>query len=121
MSYCDCGHDMPTVHHASMRTAREQHQCGECGVGIMPGERYEHVWGVWDGIPETQKTCARCLDLRDWVTAHVPCVCWQYGNMRDDVMSAIDDYSPSETPGLRFGALRREVAIRRHCDGGNED
>ena len=113
MSECYCDWDAPTFYHRENRTARKQHKCDECGVSIVPGECYEHVRGKWDGDVGVFKTCPRCLALREWVVAHVPCSCWAHGNMREDVLSEAEHYG-MQAPGLWFGALRREVIIRRH-------
>lgn len=57
--------DGPVCHKTEIRTARKKHRCIECGKTIIPGEKYEHVWGVWDSSPETYKTCLDCKSLRD--------------------------------------------------------
>jgi hypothetical protein len=57
--------DGPVCHKTGIRTARKKHRCIECGKTIIPGEKYEHVWGVWDSEPSTYKTCLDCKSLRD--------------------------------------------------------
>lgn len=112
MSYCECDWDPPSVYSKALHAARKEHKCFECCCSIKPGEKYERVFGIWDGSRDTFKTCSRCLSLREWVQAHVPCVCWQHGNIRDDAIEAARGWA-HEAPGLLFGAWRREVAIRR--------
>lgn len=109
--YCDYD-DPPAFYHKETRKARKPHKCTECGRAIMPGERYEHIRAKWDSIPDVVRTCPRCLDLKRWVEAHVPCVCWYHHAIRDNAAEAIHEYM-HECPGLWFGWGRKEVAIRR--------
>lgn len=113
MSYCECDYDPPSVYRKAEHKARKQHKCHECSRLVQPGERYEVVFGIWDGRSDIFKTCSRCLALREWVKAHVPCVCWAHGNVRDDAIEAARGWA-HEAPGLLFGAYRREIAIRRN-------
>ena len=116
MTDCYCDYDAPEFNSTHIRTARKKHRCGECGVDILPGEKYEHVFGKWDGSVATFKTCEHCHDLRMWTLNNIPCFCWSYGNLHEDAMNAIEyarQSSPEETAGLMFGILRRLVIIRR--------
>lgn len=114
MSYeCVCDFDAPTVYNKTdVKAARKEHQCDECRCTIRIGESYEHVWGIWEGDRGTFKTCCRCLALREWVQAHVPCFCWMHGNIREEAIETARGYA-HEAPGLLFGAYRREVRIRQ--------
>lgn len=108
---CYCDYDPAEFYDATIvMHARKQHKCDECFKQIMIGHRYERVVGKWEGRVEVYKTCDRCLSLREWVMAHVPCACWAHGNMIDDVIEAARDFS-SEAPGLLFGAYRRKIKI----------
>ncbi len=112
---CFCDYDAPVFYSRTMPKARKVHQCFECGGAILPGETYESVSGKWDYV-ETFKTCARCVDLRTWVKNNLPCVCWGHGNLHDDLSENVREatYRASEeTAGLRFGFLRRMVAIEK--------
>lgn len=110
---CFCDYETPEFYRKSIHTARKQYQCYECYRAINPGEQYEVVAAKWDGDFNTCRTCSRCLALRDWVAAHVPCVCWAHGNMIEDCMNTIEAYM-HEAPGLWFGAARLKVAIGRN-------
>jgi hypothetical protein len=44
--------------------ARKSHVCNECGREIAVGEKYEYVFGVWEGDPGVYKTCSDCLSAR---------------------------------------------------------
>jgi hypothetical protein len=112
MSNCFCDYDPPEFYSPRIVIASKQHKCDECARAIQPGERYEYVVGKWDGRFDRFKTCARCLDLKEYVMATVPCLCWAHGNIIDDCYSAVDEYA-HEAPGLKFGYWRRRVAIAR--------
>lgn len=111
--YCLCDYEQPSVYKATARFARRRYCCNECDGGIHPGERYDRAFGVWENSSRVFKTCARCMALREWMLLHVPCFCWAHGNLREDALSAAAEYA-HEAPGLLFGALRREILIRRH-------
>ena len=112
MSECYCDYDgpAPSVYRKAVHTARTQHKCYECGRKIQPGERYENCFAVYDGAAVTSPTCSYCLDLRECVNAHVPCLCWSHGNIREECIETAQEYA-HEAPGLLFGAYRREVRI----------
>lgn len=112
MSTCYCDHEPAQFYVAEIRTARKQHKCNECGRAVQPGERYEHVRAKWDGDMATVRTCVRCLSLREWVKAHVPCFCWAHHDMIEDAINTAQNYA-HEAPGLLFGAYRRRVLIKR--------
>lgn len=47
-----------------LRKARKQHKCCECYKTIQVGEHYEFSSGIWEGCPESHKTCGYCANLR---------------------------------------------------------
>ena len=111
---CFCDYDPADVYRASIVAhARTRHTCSECGRLITIGERYERVFGVWEGDANTFKTCSRCLDLRDFVASNVPCFCWAHGNIIEDAMETAEEYHEPGN-GLLFGAYRRKVKILRN-------
>jgi hypothetical protein len=44
--------------------ANKEHTCGECKRIIKKGETYVKESGIWEGRPNTYKTCLDCLSLR---------------------------------------------------------
>ena len=108
MTACYCDGDPPSVISIVSRKARKPHRCCECGRTIHAGEKYEHVWGIWDSRPDTFNTCHLCTDLRELVAHSVPCFCWNYGNMREDAIETLREYA-GEAPGLFFGGARLYV------------
>lgn len=114
MSYdCFCDYDAPAFYNRTTPKARKAHKCYECGGPILPGETYESVTGKWDYV-DTFKTCEHCVNLRTWVKNNVPCVCWAHGNLHEDLRETVNEAwyrAGAEAAGLRFGFLRRMVAI----------
>lgn len=108
---CYCDYEPPSMYEVSTHAARKAHRCYECSRTIQPGERYEKVVGVWDGDFGTYKTCRHCLDLRKFVQERADCFCWSHGSIREDALDSAEEHR--NIPGLFFGALRREVLIRR--------
>jgi hypothetical protein len=107
---CYCDYEPADVYQATVRKARKEHSCDECGGKIISGDKYENVFGVWEGTSSTWKTCQHCRDIRTWVQNNVPCLCWAHGNTMQDCRDAVDEAAiraPEETKGLRFGFLRR--------------
>lgn len=115
MSYdCVCDYDAPEFYSKSWPKARKQHKCEECSGPIVPGECYELVAGRWNGSFDTFKTCQRCVDLRQWVINNIPCTCWAHGNLHEDLKESVQEAAwraEDEVRGVRFGFLRRMVAI----------
>ena len=109
---CYCDYESPSVFHEETRMARKPHKCSECGSTIRPGEMYEHVQGIWNGCPETYKTCPHCLGFREYVMAHVPCFCLEYGNMLEGATETLRAYA-HEAAGLWFGGARLLVNINK--------
>lgn len=113
MSYnCVCDGPYPSFYHTKHPIARKAHRCDECCRAIRPGEKYERVTANWEGVIGTYKTCPRCLALREYVKAHVPCFCWYHTNMIEDALGTAHHYA-HEAPGLLFRAYRLQVAIKR--------
>jgi RNase P subunit RPR2 len=108
---CYCDYEPARVYSATLRTARKPHTCDECGRQIVPGTKYEMVFGVWD-FPSTFRTCAACLEIRRFVKESVPCFCVHHANLHEDARNTADHYG-HEADGLRFGVLRRIVLAMR--------
>ena len=106
MSGCYCDYEPSEVYVKTTPKARTEHRCAECGSKVKPGETYERVFSVTDGYAGTWKTCARCLDLRAFVTSLIPCFCWAHNNLHQDARDCADAWG-HEADGLRFGVLRR--------------
>jgi hypothetical protein len=98
-----------------MVRARKPHTCEECGRRINIGERYEYVFGVYDGA-FIAHTCSHCVGIRQFVQINIPCFCWAHGNLIDDcrnIIQAAYEQAPDEVKGLAFGFGRLLVKARR--------
>lgn len=110
---CYCDGDPPEFMVTETRRARKPHQCHECRGTITPGESYEHVRGKWEGDVYTFKTCALCLELRQWATISVPCFCFSYGDLHENVRDMVDGVKGDAPRGFVFEWGRRMIAIQR--------
>ncbi len=113
MSYeCYCDYEPNEFYSAYERKARKPHKCGECFKSIPVGEVYEYVSAKCDGAMWDSKTCARCLALRKYVEAHLPCFCRMHGSVLDDADEAMKEYA-HQVPGMRMEYGRLRVAVNR--------
>jgi hypothetical protein len=93
---CGCDYPLPSVYWQTVRKARKPHRCVECGCMIAPGIRYEHVRGVWEGEPNSYKTCLDCVGLRNLLSDCEPCFCWGHGGLWDDVENVVREIEPED-------------------------
>lgn len=117
---CYCDYDAPEFHSSCFHKARKTYQCYECGGNILLGDKYERVAGKWDGNFMSFRTCEHCHDIRRWTQNNVPCLCFEYGNMEESCLEAINDAvyrAPKETVGLRFGFYRKIVERNKFNQG----
>jgi hypothetical protein len=113
MSACYCDIEpMPSMYRAMRPLARKTHRCTECGAVIHPGDRYERVTGVWDGVFDHHKTCAHCLAMRDLVESRAHCFCWTHGGLRDELWEWISE-EWMRAPGLAMALGRIEIERKR--------
>jgi hypothetical protein len=61
---CVSDYDPPTVYVYKTVRARKEYTCDECYEAISPGQQYERVRGMWDGVWETYRTCIPCVGIR---------------------------------------------------------
>lgn len=96
----------PDVFREKIRTARKEHKCSECRQPILPGEKYEHVTGLWEGHWGTFKTCSACMELRD----RFFCAGYVFGEVLQDlkdVLNEVDDWDLGMFDELSLGAIGR--------------
>lgn len=93
-------------YHEDVHTARKEHKCYDCGRKIAPGEWYVAVGGKCEGEWWEGKECSHCWSAMEWVKAHVPCLCVEFGNMREMLIEICREAQP-QAPGLLFGLYRR--------------
>jgi hypothetical protein len=114
MTYdCTCDYEMPSVvRNRNVKRARKHCRCEECGRDIEAGDPYRNIWGVWDGISETHVMCRHCADLNDWALISVPCFCWCYGTLHEDIRNMVEEVR-RDVPGFFFEYGRKMVALKR--------
>lgn len=114
MSYaaCYCDYDPATVYRVSLHKARKPHVCIECLAPIYVTEEYEYTFGIWEGDAQTYHTCMLCRELRQWATISVPCFCWYYEMLHENVRDMVDEVK-RDVRGFVFEWGRRMVKINR--------
>lgn len=113
-SSCECDSDSRAEFMSQrIRTARKSSRCYECGCSIEPGMKYEETFGKWDGDVSNFKTCSLCLEVRNWARISVPCFCWTFGDVLENVRNLVDEARRDMPPGWVFEWGRRMVPIRK--------
>lgn len=112
MTACYCDYEPADAYWASRPIARKAHRCDECGGKIECGERYERVRAIWDGYPDTVKTCVYCLAMRDLVESRMECFCWAHHNLLEDLIETVRD--SDDIHGLQM-AVGRIMVERNHA------
>ena len=112
MTYCYCDHESAEFLVERTRKARKPHRCEACTVTILPGEQYEQVVAKCDGRIENFATCADCVALREYVTAHIPCFCWTYQELFDESREEMREHAHL-VPGMAMESGRLLVAMRK--------
>ena len=87
-----CYESGPDLYHDEIRRARKHYHCCECGVGIEPGDQYEHVSSFDEGMWIRYRTCIPCADLRESLS-DVTCV------YMEGLSEAYTEYL-TEAPGI---------------------
>lgn len=108
----DCGAFPAARFKNQNRTARKAHRCCECHKIINPGEQYRYDSGIWDGEPQSFKTCLDCVSIQSVYFCE-----WTFGeiwndlreNMNEDGLASIEsfmDYRLEDlTPGARAAVM----------------
>lgn len=110
---CSCDYDPPDFCSVVTRKARKRHVCDECRAIIQPRDTYEYVFGSWEGSLGEFKICALCLELRQWAKISVPCFCWCYGDMHENIRDMVDEVRHDVPRGFVFEWGRRIIKIER--------
>lgn len=110
---CSCDYDPPSVCHTKTVKARKEYRCEECRRKIEIGERYENTWGVWEGEGSTFRTCDLCAELRKWARISVPCFCWTYGDLHENIRDMVMEVRRDCPPGFVMEWGRRMIKIER--------
>lgn len=66
--------------------ARKLHRCYECQTEIQPGTFYHYASGVWDGRPDSFRTCLECNGLRQYLTDG-----YTFGGLHEEISYLIEE------------------------------
>jgi|GEM_PF-2375266 hypothetical protein len=67
MSLCECEYDgdaQPTLWRETVRSARKNHRCDDCGGLIPSGQKYKRIDYKWEGEFDSCKVCIGCQEIR---------------------------------------------------------
>lgn len=103
---CRIDGDAPDVYRTANYVARIQHRCSECSRVIYPGERYSSAFMIYEGTPETFRTCTHCQVGQAWLAEN--CNMIAHGMLMDE-MTEHAGYAPENA----FGFLRIKAGMRR--------
>lgn len=102
---------MPSCYTELTPRARKRHQCCECRGWIEIGENYQRITGVWEGQPNSYKTCRQCAALRERIQKLTKC-CVGLGMMREDLRD-LDEYEGNTEKQKEIWAEHNAIRIRR--------
>ena len=87
-NFCACYMDVhcepPDVHKVTIVQARRLWHCVECHERILPGEPYEFVRGLWEGVWMTYRTCLTCKRIREDLFCN-----WVYGELSNGLSECL--------------------------------
>ena len=94
---CDSGYDIADIFNTTMRTARKEHWCCECGCTIERGQQYEYITALSVGHWSSHKTCLVCAKIASvmQLCGRVPGVLWDHvheANCSGDALDGSDDF-----------------------------
>ena len=101
------------------RKAKKEHKCCECKEIISKGEIYIYSSGIWDGEPNSYKTCLTCESVRnEYIKSTGEIVCFGYlGEAISDTFCrsfSPEDYAKSS--GFSVETIRKITKISKEWD-----
>lgn len=88
----------------NIRKSRKNYICCECFRPICKGERYQNVFGVWEGQAHTYRTCEHCVVAQEWLREH--CGGFLFTRVEDDLIDHL--YGESMKPYRLVVGMRRQ-------------
>ena len=94
---CNCSVDTcdfrPEFYHQFIHKARKMYECCECHSKITPGQKYEKIYGKWDGEIMSFRTCLTCVKIRQDYCPEG----YMIGELRETLIECLElDYTKSE-------------------------
>ncbi|MDE2099537.1 MAG: hypothetical protein KGL39_19955 [Patescibacteria group bacterium] len=75
--------EIPEFYRVQERKAKKQYPCIECGVDIVPEEKYLYVCGVWDGELSQFRQHLLCARTCEFIRDHIEHECIGFGALFD--------------------------------------
>lgn len=106
----------PDAFNSQTRKARKNHICCECRGRILAKEQYEYSSGIWEGRPDSFKTCLACIEAEKKFNSILGSYCFNLGDMYQDTRDFAEDkakYPSAHVNGLKPGqyfSILREIA-----------
>lgn len=94
---CAIDADCPELYRMNVRLARKEHRCSECSRLIAVGEKYNCAFMIYEGTPDTFRTCAHCRVGQMWLIEN--CGTFIHGDLIGEMQEHARDY-PAVAPGL---------------------
>jgi hypothetical protein len=80
---CDC--EPVKFYTKKIRIARKEHKCCECGLSILPGDKYKFESFMVDSV-ESCKTCLPCCAVSSWLTSEYDDCCINPGDLFNEAV-----------------------------------
>lgn len=87
---CNIDYDEPDLYRKINVKARKDHICSECRRDIKKGENYSNVFGIWNGVNSTFKTCCYCLIAQEWL--RIECNGFLHGALSEEIEEHATEY-----------------------------
>lgn len=88
-----------------IRKARKPHFCCECGDAIKVGDRYEYIFGKWEGDLLAYRTCLACMEIRNAFC----CDGWIYTQLWEDFQYSFDALTTGCFENLETVAAKKKL------------
>lgn len=95
-----------------VKAPRKAHTCIECGYRMLAGHAHKYTYGVMDGSSYSARTCLACEAHRQWVEAHIPCVCWTIGDLLQHSIDICAEYADEADCSDLLSECEARVATR---------
>jgi hypothetical protein len=110
---CSCDGETPEWSRQSrVKRTRQVCTCSECGAVLPAGSSVTRTDMKFEGTISKHIICIACEAFFDYAVSHIPCLCWSYGRMFDDVLEAAYEWAVAE-PESGAPALCQELREKR--------